>query len=66
VAVQSRGSDIRQLCAEIAGRQGAIAEEGLNDSEPDRMEEEISACHRASQIVIISESIIGYENKVAT
>ena len=45
VAVQTARRHVVELGGELAGRQRAVAEEGLDDSQPDRVQEEIGAGH---------------------
>ncbi len=48
------GGDVGQLGAQFAGGQRPVAEEGLQDPLPDRVQEEISGCHAAHRSGLFS------------
>jgi hypothetical protein len=45
VAVEAAGRNVGKLAAKLAGRQRPVAEEGVHDPHPDRVEQEFGARH---------------------
>ena len=46
VPVQAAGRHVRELSPKLGRGQRSIAEEGLHDAQPDRVEKQVSASHK--------------------
>jgi hypothetical protein len=64
VAVQAARRHVLQLGGELAGGQRPVAEERLDDAQPHRVQQQVSACHphslaivRSFATILISENV---------
>ena len=45
-----RGGHVAELGGELCRRESPVAEEGLDDTQPHRVQQQIRACHRSSLV----------------
>lgn len=57
MAVEAGRRHVRKLVAKLGGREGAVAQEGLHDPEPDRVQQQVGAGHGDSAYRTISKRL---------